>query len=234
MRRAAPLVLAAVLLAGCGGGGQQATPTPPPAPPAPAPDPGRTAISALVGAAGAGSASRLWALLSAPTRARYGPTEKAFAEKAARALERPLEPYARQGYRLVVSERITDRFGVVAIAGKHGGAFALPLRFQKGAWKAELGGPVQIQHLGLPAPGGRAKLVVQLAVEVKSLAHEIDAAVAYLDGHAVASTGHGSPNDETLLVNLPAPLPRGRHVAVAFASAGGDASALAWSFTVTG
>jgi hypothetical protein len=224
VRRAAPLVAAAFLLAGCGGGAKKAAPCGS----ATKTDPGGTAISALVVAAGAHDTGRLWSLLSSPTQARYGSTEN-----GARAIERALVPYSREGCRLEVSERITDRFGVVAIVDKQGGAFALPLRLQKGNWKAELGGPVQIQHLGLPAPGGRAKLVVQLAVEVKSLAHEIDAAVMYLDGRAAASTGHGSPNDETLLVNLPAPLPRGRHVAVAFASAGGDASALAWSFTVT-
>lgn len=218
MRWAAPLLVAVLFLAACGGGGKTAS--------CAQKDPGEKMVCNLVAAAKAGSAPELWSLLSAPTRARYGSPGQ-----AARALERTLAPYRQRGYRLSVSERITDRFGVVAISGQDGGALALPLRLEQGTWKVELGGPVQIQHLGLPVPGGRGTNVVQLAVEVKSPAHDVDAAVIYLDGQSVLSTGHGSPNDETILANLPGPIPKGRHVAVAFASAGGNASAFAWSFT---
>src|SRR5256885_5842908 len=117
MRRAALATIAvAALVTGCGGKSKPQS-IQPPIKTAPAgPDPGKQAVDAFVAAAGHGDAKALWALLSAPTRARLGPFSR-FRSATAVELAEGAGSFARGTYKEIVSERVTDRFGVVAIAG---------------------------------------------------------------------------------------------------------------------
>src|SRR5689334_23246495 len=109
MRRAALVLVAAALLAGCGGK-QRAAPTTPTTPR----DPGKEVLDAFVAAAGRGDARALWALLSRPSQRRLGPFAK-FRRTTATELSEGVGSFARSPYREIVSERVTDTFGAVAI-----------------------------------------------------------------------------------------------------------------------
>jgi hypothetical protein len=96
------LIVAGLLVAACAGNEKSVGTTATQAPP---PDPGRDAARALVEAAQARDTSGLRNLL----------TERAAARPATVAsLIRELRPF-EAGYRVIVSERITERYGVVAI-----------------------------------------------------------------------------------------------------------------------
>ena len=68
--------------------------------------------------------------------------------------------------KVIVSERITPEFGVVAIDGRDGKrVYAVPLRLEGTKWKLELGSPVKVRPLG-PLPGKREPVVAQIAAAV--------------------------------------------------------------------
>ncbi len=210
------LACAAASVAGCGGAG---APT----------DPGRAVAGQLVDAASGHDAQALWDLLSTGARRLEGGDEQTFARRGASALERRLAPFARR-FDVVVSERITDDVGVVAI--RNGAdAYAVPLRRERGEWKAEVASPVRIAILG-PRPGS-AQVVGQIGVEVHARGG-VGNALLYLDGQSLEPNVYPGRLGATVFANLPRPAKPGRHVAVAYADLGAAAAAVAWTFDATG
>jgi hypothetical protein len=228
------LLLAALMLAlagGCGGGKEAEVPTTTSAPPRTATtsaDPGRDAIAAFVAAARSSEFDGMWRMLSTPSKARLGPTLARFRNLAAPALARRLRAF--RPFRLVVSERTTPDFGVVAIDGGRGvGVYAAALRLEGTAWKLELGGPVVVRPIG-PDPGARENVVAQVAAAVEGPGG-VGTAVMYVDGNTEQPQVRGTATNSTLFANFEPPLPAGRHIVVVFATSGRQASATAWAFT---
>ncbi len=235
------LALGAVVLAGCGGGkSAQTTTSPPPTVPPPATttnppgDPGRAAVEAFVAAARAGRPAALWNLLSTESRRRLGPLA-AFRTHTAVELEEGVGSFRR--FDVIVSERITPEFGVVAIDGtrvaegsRERSVYAVPLRLEGSSWRIELGGPVKVRPIG-PDPGARQKVVAQIAAAVEGPGGT-GTAVLYLDGSAETPEVRGTPTNSTLFANFDPALEPGRHTVVVFAADGREAAATAWAFTV--
>ena len=231
MRRLALLAAVALVVGGCGG--KKAAPAKPAAPR----DPGKQVLDAFVSAAGRGDAKAMWALLSRASQRRLGPLAR-FERTTAVELAEGVGSFARSRYEEVVSERVTDSFGVVAIAGvrhvegtREYNAYATALRLEGRFWRVELGGPVHIRPLG-PAPGAREKTVLQIAGAVSSRRGGAGTAVLWLDGVTLNPKASGTAGNVTLFANLASPLARGRHNVVVFASGSADASATAWTFSV--
>ena len=119
--------------------------------------------------------------------------------------------------RVIVSERITGRFGLIAIASGPR-TFAVPLRLEGDKWKLELGrGPLAIQVLGPDA--GSVSRVRQIAYEVQGTPGGATA-VLYVDGVTLLSKEAATTKSATVYANLEAPLTPGPHKAVAFATHG--------------
>jgi len=214
-RLALCLVVVGLAAAGCGGtdrsdSGTTATQAPPA-------DPGRDVARALVEAARADDASAVRDLLTERAAARPG--------AVARVL-RELEPF-EGGFRVLVSERITERYGVVALLRREH-AYAFPLRLDGEGWKVDVGGPASIEILG-PRPH-RPELVAQIGVVVHGLGNA-GTAVLYVDGVTLDPRVAGDVRSFTVFANLAAPLTAGRHAAVAFGTRGDRAAARAWTFT---
>jgi hypothetical protein len=139
---------------------------------------------------------------------------------------------------VVVSERVTDVFGVVAIAGvrraegrREYGAYGAALRLEQRVWRLELFGPVHIRPIG-PDPGAGEKTVLQIASGISSRRGGAGTAVLWLDGVTLQPQVRGPSRSVTLFANLASPLARGRHNVVVFASGAKDAAAKAWTFSV--
>ena len=110
-------------------------------------------------------------------------------------------------------------------------AYAVAERLQGGTWLAEIAGPVALTALG-PRPRGTAAPIPQVAFEIKAPKPIVDTAL-WVDGKPIDTKGGGPSSTYISIYGAPAtPLMQGRHVAVAFARAGTNASALAWWFTV--
>jgi hypothetical protein len=224
MRRSLALVvLLPLLAAACGGGGNSTSST------AAAPDPGAETMRALIAAAAKGDRAAIWSHLSAASQKRLGPTYPAFARGPAASIEHTLRPFASLTGKPLVSERLTDQFGVVAVR-KGTNALALALRKEGGAWKAEMQGPVNID-IGGPQPGSRT-IVGQIGVEVHAPGPPT-VGFLWVDGTTLNPNIYPGPTSATIYGNLAKPLPPGTHTAVAFAQEGRDATALAWTFTAT-
>jgi hypothetical protein len=209
MRRAA-LLLAIVLLAGCGGSSK---------PKAPA-DPGKAAFDSLSSALARGDRAAVWELLAPASQRRLGPTLADFkSSKLGLSLRGP--------YRTVVSELVTPTVGVLAVdAGSDVHAFVLS-RDAHGVLRFVLGSPVSIDILG-PQPGPQTVPVVQVGIEIRGA---VDADL-WLDGLPLPGKAYGARSRATVFANLPARVAKGRHVVVAFAENGHDATARAWAFVV--
>jgi hypothetical protein len=238
MNRLAPLALSALLLPGCGGG-KSAEPTTGESPPAPtttmtSADPGRDAIQAFVAAAHARRADAMWGMLSTASKRRLGPTLARFRARAAKRLTE--DPGSFRRYKVIVSERITPEFGVVAIDGSRvvGGkrlrdTYAAALRLEGEKWKLELGGPVHVRAVG-PDPGAHERVVGQIAAAVSGKGGT-GSAVVYVDGLTENPKVYGTASNSTLVVNFEPALDPGRHTVVVFGNVGRDASATGWWFT---
>jgi hypothetical protein len=213
VRRILVLVLLAFLAAGCGG---SETPD----------DPGREVVDELITAAAEGDTEQIWDLLSTSSRTRAGTTLDAFRDRQAVTLRRQLAPFAG-GYRVLVSERISDRYGVVGIR-RGDDVYAAPLRLEDGRWRVELPGPVKIDVLG-PRPGAREP-VGQIGVEVRACGG-VGTALLYLDGLPLSPNVYSGPRGATVFANLTSMLKRGPHDALAYADLGDEAAATAWTFT---
>ncbi len=213
MRRWPPLVLLAVALAGCGGGSKKA----------PA-DPGRDVLGAFLRAAGRGDTSTMRTLLSPQASQRYG-------DGRLKLLAGELGPFAK-GFRLVVSERITDTFGLAA-AVHQPDSYAAAIRKTGDRWGLELGGPIRILPLG-PDPGARQRRVRQLAASIENVAAPGEA-LLYLDGQTLPEAKvYRFGSKLSIVANLPVKVAAGRHSIVVFAGAGANAAARAWTFLVPG
>jgi hypothetical protein len=239
LRRVAHLALLAAVLAGCGGGGKETTsavPLPPPLPTTTTTsgDPGKDAITALVAAAHEGRADAMWSMLSSPTKRRVGPLAR-FRAHAAKSLAQQFGSFGH--FRVIVSERITSEFGVVAIDGarmvqgrRERDVYAAALRLEGSAWKFELGSPVRVRAVG-PDPGAHEDVVAQIAAAVSGEGG-VGSAVIYVDGLTENPKVYGTQRNSTLVVNYEPALDPGRHTVVVFGNVGRDASATAWWFTV--
>jgi hypothetical protein len=227
VRRA--LVAALVLsLAACSGGDGDSSSTEGAAP-RPA-DPGR-ALQTFVAAAAAGDAPRMWALLSAPSRALLGRDLDGFRSRA-RELERSAGHAGGSGSQVILAERITSRWAVAAVArvrGKGFGAYAAALRLERGRWHVEAADPLRIRPLR-PNPAERLRRPrTQLAAEFKARDPISDAGI-WLDGRAVPTRAGGLGRSYFTAYGESGPLEPGRHWVVAFASTARDARAVAWTF----
>jgi hypothetical protein len=236
LRRVAALALLAAVLAGCGGGAKETTSgvTPPPPLPTTSGDPGKDAITALVAAAREGRADAMWSMLSSPTKRRLGPLPR-FRAHAAKSLGEQLGSLGR--FTVIVSERITSEFGVVAIDGarvvagrRQKDVYAAALRLEGSAWKFELGSPVHVRAIG-PDPGAHEDVVAQIAAAVSGEGG-VGSAVIYVDGLTENPKVYGTQRNSTLVVNYEPALDAGRHTVVVFGNVGSDASATAWWFRV--
>jgi hypothetical protein len=215
------LILVALLaLAGCGGDDEPAAPTP-------AADPGAEVMAALVAAAADDDADTAWELLSTPSQRRVGPTVEEFERNEFPELKRTLAPFAGGSLPVEVSEKIDDEFGVVALS-RGEDAYATPLRLEGNVWRVERGSPVRIEILG-PPPGSRGKFAQQVGVE-KHGAGGAGIAVLYLDGVTLDAKTSSDADSATIFANFESELKPGRHTAVAFTSAAGEAAARAWTF----
>lgn len=199
--------------------------------------PGQTLVR-FVQAADASDAAGMWALLSASTRARLGPTLAGFRSGAAARLAHSVGSFERRSLRTILSEQLSGSVGVAAVAGgrtargrKEYAAYGSALRLERGVWKLELGGSLTLRPLD-PEPGARKRTVLQIVSEI-SAGTRIEDAALWLDGRALPGRASGvSPTDVTVFTTLAAPAGPGRHTVVAFAHAGPAVTARAWAFTV--
>ena len=210
-------------LAACGGGGTRATTSSTSA----QPDPGRETLEAVLAASSKKDTAALWSLLSTPSRTRLGPTQAAFRQKSAAVLEHALAPFVGDTVRPLVSQRVSDRFGVVALR-RGSNVLALPLRREQGTWKVEWGGPVAID-IGGPQPGSKT-LVGQVGVEIHAPGPP-SIGLLWVDGQSVEPRVYTVRRSATVFANLLEALPPGVHSAVAYAQEGRDAGATGWTFT---
>jgi hypothetical protein len=218
--RAALILIALLALAGCGGDDEQAAPPP-------LQDPGAEVMAALVAAAADGDAETAWELLSQPSQQRVGPTFEEFERNEFPELQRTLAPFAGGILPVEVSEKIDDVFGLVALS-RGADAYATPLRLEGDIWRVELRSPVRIDVLG-PPPGSRGEFAKQIGVE-KHGAGGAGVAVLYLDGVTLDAQTASDADSATIFANFESDLEPGRHTAVAFTSAAGEAAARAWTF----
>jgi hypothetical protein len=242
MRRAGNRLLlalsVAVLAAGCGGGKKTATTAPvvtttQSATTASA-DPGAAAVKAFVAAARARDATALWRMLSTESQQRLGRTLARFRKGPAAKLAAQAGVF--RAYRVIVSERVTPEFGVVAIDGSQSvagrrtrGVGAIVLRLEGTRWRVALGSPVRVKLIG-PDPTGPKQVVSQVAAAVTGPGGSGNA-VMYVDGQTVSPHVAGTASNSTLYANFDPALDSGRHTVVVFATVGHEAAATAWAFT---
>ena len=142
------LVLPLVVVA-CGGGDSREPATPTAASP---PDPGKIVVGRALADGGEGGQSQgpLEPALEAVAE-RLGPTYADFAAGPAAILERALEPFETTTLAPMISQSVSQEFGLVAV--RNGAkALAFPLRRESGGWKVETPGPITFQIVG-PQPG---------------------------------------------------------------------------------
>ena len=237
MRRLALLVLAVVLLAGCGGAKQQTTTNdfpPRPATTTTPADPGKAIVEQFVAAAHASKPAALWRLLSTATKQRVGPFVR-FRDHTATELAEGVGGF--RNFKVIVSERVTPEFGVVAIDGTkvaegatERDVYAVALRLEATEWKVELFGPVKVRPIG-PDPGANEDVVAQIAAAVSGQAGD-GTALVYVDGLSESPKIYDTKSNSTLVVNYQPALDPGRHTVVVFGTVGRQASATGWWFTV--
>jgi hypothetical protein len=200
----------------------------------------KQALIELIESAGVRDHDAMWRTLSRSTRRRLGPTVGAFGARSGPSLARRLGPLARARYRVILEEQITLRLAVAAIAGEYVvsgrrefAAYAAALTLESGTWRIVLDPSVRIVA-ARPNPGERVVQRTQLAADVATPG-PIEEAGMWIDGRAFpAKCGSTDAKHLEMWGEAPQPLRNGRHTVVAFASAGQNASALAWTFIVQG
>jgi hypothetical protein len=193
------------------------------------------AVDRLVRAAAVDDEPAMWAALSRVSRRRLGPTLADFRRHGARGVRDEIAPFAQGSYRVMLDANVDRGLGVVAIAGgREHGALAVPVRRERGVWKAEIDPAVTVEAVR-PVPGERVLRRTQVFAEV-SAPGKIDGAAMWFDGRLFDARGYWSPNKKRMSLwgEAPQPLANGRHTVVAFATAGPEAAANAWVFTARG
>jgi hypothetical protein len=197
-----------------------------------------TELGKLVRAAGRGDAAALWPLLSSGAQRRLRPLAR-FRRGTAVELSEGLGSFAHGSFDTALSQVVDTRLAVAAIAGtrraegrREYAAYAAVMRLEHGRWRADLLSPVKVRPLG-PSQGTRVGPVMQAAAEVAAPVAVSDGAI-WVDGRAIAGKSGGIDPEHVTFYGQPLrPLARGRHVAVAFARAGNQAGAVAWTFSVS-
>lgn len=173
----------------------------------------------------------MWASLSRVSRQRLGPTLADFRRRGARGVRATVAPFIR-GYDVVVNTDLGRPYGGVVAITRASEAFAAPVRWEQAAWKVEIVPTFTVEAVR-PLPRERVLRRTQLAAEIVAPSR-IRAAAMWFDGRVFAARSYFSPNGDRMSLwgEAPQPLGSGRHVVVAFASAGRYAAANAWTFTV--
>lgn len=188
-------------------------------------------LAALLALAGCGGASHS----ASGTGTRTGATtavRSSDPEAAVRAYVGAHDAYAAlaRGYRVVVSERVTPEFGVVAIQ-RGARIAAFPLQLDGTTWRVRAGGPLRVRPLG-PRPGAREDVVAQAAAAIDGSGGR-GVSTMWIDGATVIPITKEFAGKVTIYSNFDPPLSKGRHSAVVFASVGHEAAAAAWTFVST-
>ena len=185
-------------------------------------------------AAAANDEPGMWAALSRPSRRRLGPTLTDFRKRGARGVRSSLAPFVRGFPRVIVNAAVGRGLGVIAVAGRSEyGAFAAPIRLERGAWRVEIDPAITIEAVR-PLPEERVQRRTQLFAEAVAPAR-IDGSGMWFDGVPFGARTYWSRDGTHVSVwgEAPQPLARGGHTVVAFATARSEAAASAWVFTVT-
>ena len=209
------LLLCALALAGCGGSGRPATTTK-----AATPDPAAT-LRKLV----AGSPHPL-TLLTPASRKRVAVSELS---EGVEAFDDQVPVHAQRlggGWAVAWTSGTQRTEGMTAFR-----AYGVAERLVGGRWLADMKGPVRLNPLG-PDGGSVAAAQPQVAVEIKA-SDAITETALFVDGTPIDTKSGGPSSRYISIYGAPAaPLPPDRHVAVAWARAGSNASATAWWFRV--
>ena len=174
----------------------------------------------------------MWATLSAATQRHLGPTIDGFRARSAGALRRELAPFAHEKVRIFLEEQ-TDVD--LAVEGISGGAavYAAAFRYEQGGWYVAIDPSLRIQAT-LPRPGSRIFQRTKVLAEIVARVPVTSASV-WFDGSFFPAEGARTDAEHAgVLGEAPQPLRSGRHIVVAFATAGESAAARAWSFTSYG
>ena len=192
-----------------------------------------TALERLVQAARANDEPAMWASLSRVSRRELGSTLADFRRRGARGVRATVGPFIR-GYDVVVNTDIGRPYGGVVAISRGSDAFAAPMRWEKTAWKVEIVPAFTVEAVR-PLPGERVLRRTQLATEIVAPS-PVRFAAMWFDGRFFDARSYFSPNGKRMSMwgEAPQPLRPGRHVVVAFASAGPYLAANAWVFTARG
>jgi hypothetical protein len=184
-------------------------------------------VMRFVQAARAGDAARMRALLSAGTRASFGPGVEAELAEDFEGIS--LGP-------IVLSQRLDDDWAVGVVRGRDEdgdpAAFGAALRDEEGGWRLELGGLAfgRLRPQPLDEADGRAELRVEAQA-----GGEVEELLLWVDDQAVrAHPVRRHPFTREVWGRLRGGLPAGLHTAVVFATSGDTAAAFAWPFEVDG
>jgi hypothetical protein len=193
------------------------------------------AVDRLVRAARANDDTAMWASLSRVSKRRLGPTLADFRSRGARGVRDGVAPFVRSPYRAIVNVDFTwdPSLGLVAISGgSEHGAFAVPVRRERGVWKVEIDPTFTVEAVR-PLPGDRVLRRTQLFAEVAA-PHMIDGAIMWFDGLPFDARQYWSRDQKHMSIwgEAPQPLRAGRHTVIAFAGTRREAAANAWVFTV--
>jgi hypothetical protein len=193
-------------------------------------------LERLLSAARANDEPAMWRTLSHISRQRLGPTLADFRSRGARGVRDGVAPFVSSPYRAIVNVGFTfDRnLGLVAISGgSEHGAFAVPVRRERGVWKVEIDPTFTVEAVR-PLPGERVLRRTQLFAEVAA-PHMIDGAIMWFDGLPFDARQYWSRDQKHMSIwgEAPQPLRAGRHTVVAFAGTRREAAANAWVFTVS-
>ena len=193
------------------------------------------ALERLFEAVRAGDESAMWSTLSRMSRLRLGPRLVDFRSRGARGVHDGVAPYVRSPYRTILNVDFSwnRNLGLVAISGgSEQGAFAVPVRRERGTWKVEINPAVTVEAVR-PLPGERVLKRTQLFAEIAAV-QMLDGAIMWFDGYPFDARAYWSRDQKHMSIwgEAPQPLRTGRHTVVAFAGTRQEAAANAWTFTV--
>lgn len=245
------LVLAALVLAGCGGGGDGGTASvpdlvsdnndpdgPPPAKGIDDPEPVKV-VEEFVKDSIAKDYRGMWENLSAGTQARVGPTLEAFRAAAGVDVAESVGTFTPGKYEAVTSARTSPTVAVASIAGERVDpdskkpefeTFGTALFKEKGAWKLELFGSTV---LTLVVPLERLpERHLSIAVDVEAGAPVLEVGI-WVDGKQYSSPTEGpDPTSMNIFSEPEGELTPGEHTLMAYVNVGESATATSWTFIV--